>query len=79
MDGKVVLLTQAKPYHHCGPVFAHYSQFKFEYIIQLQEKVQLQEQAEFTNKSSKDCARKPRPTFNLGIHQPLYTSHVRVI
>ncbi len=24
-DGKVVFLTQAESYHHCGPVFAHYS------------------------------------------------------
>jgi hypothetical protein len=39
-DGKVVFLSQD---HHCGPAFAHYSQLEFEYIIQLQEKVQLQE------------------------------------
>jgi hypothetical protein len=32
-----------------------------------------------TNKSSKDCGRKPRPTFPLGINHPLYTSHVGVI
>jgi hypothetical protein len=34
-DGKVVSLTQAESYHHCGPVFAHYSQLEFECIIQL--------------------------------------------
>ncbi len=38
-DGKVVFLTQAESYHHRGPVFAHYSQLKFECIVQLQEKV----------------------------------------
>ncbi len=32
-----------------------------------------------TNKSSKDCGRKPRPTFPLAIKHPLYTSHVGVI
>ncbi len=32
-----------------------------------------------SNKSSKDCGRKPRPTFPLGINHPLYTSHVRVV
>ncbi len=32
-----------------------------------------------TNKSSNNCGRKPRPTFNLGTHHPLYTSHVGVI
>ncbi len=32
-----------------------------------------------TNKSLKDCGRKPRPTFPLGINHPLYTSHVGVI
>ncbi len=31
-----------------------------------------------TNKSSKDRGRKLRPTFNLGTHHPLYTSHARV-
>ncbi len=36
-DGKVVFLTQAESYHHCGPVFAHYSQLEFECIVQLQE------------------------------------------
>ncbi len=25
-DGKVVFLTQAESYHHCGPAFAHHSQ-----------------------------------------------------
>jgi hypothetical protein len=62
-DGKVVFLTQAESYHHRGPVFAHYSQLEFECIVQLQENVQLQEKAELTNKSLKDCGRKPRPTF----------------
>jgi hypothetical protein len=42
-DGKVVFLTQAKSYQHCGPAFAYYSQLEFECIVQLQEKVQLQE------------------------------------
>ncbi len=78
-DGKVVFLTQAESYHHCGPAFAHYSQLEFECTIQHQEKVQLQEKAKLTNKSSKDCGRKPRPTFPLGINHPLYTSHVGVI
>ncbi len=73
-DGKVVFSTQAESYHHRGPAFAHYSQLEFKCIIQLQEKVQLQEKAELANKSSKDRGRKPRPTFNLGIHHPLYTS-----
>ncbi len=58
-DGKVVFLTQAESYHHCGPAFAHYSQLEFECIFQLQEKVQCQEKAELTNKSSKDCGCKP--------------------
>jgi hypothetical protein len=52
---------------------------EFECIVQLQEKVQFQEKAELTNKSSKDCGRKPRPTFPLGINHLLYTSHVGVI
>jgi hypothetical protein len=39
-DGKIVFLTQAESYHHCGPAFAHYSQLGFECIVQLQEKVQ---------------------------------------
>jgi hypothetical protein len=78
-DGKVVFLTQAESYHHRGPAFAHYYQLEFECIVQLQDKVQLQEKAELINKSSKDCGRKPRPTFNLGINHPLYTSHVGVI
>ncbi len=78
-DGKVVFLTQAESYHHRGPAFAHYSQLEFECIVQLQEKVQFQEKAELTNKSSKDCGRKPRPTFPLGINHLLYTSHVGVI
>ncbi len=78
-DGKVVFLTQAESCHHHGPVFACYSQLEFECIIQLQEKVQHQEKAELSNKSSKDCGRKPRPTFPLGINHTLYTSHVRVI
>jgi hypothetical protein len=78
-DGKVVFLTQAESYHHHNPEFAYYSQLEFECIVQLQEKVQLQENAELTNKSSKDCGRKPRPTFNLGIYHPLYTSPVGVI
>ncbi len=63
MDGKVVFLTQAESYHHCGSTFAHYSQLEFECIVQLQEKVQRQEKAESSNKSSKDCGCKPRPTF----------------
>ncbi len=75
MDGKVGFLTQAESYHHCGPAFAHYSQLEFECIVQLQVKVQLQEKAESTRKSSKDFCRRPRPTFNLGTHHPLYTSH----
>ncbi len=78
-DGKVVFLTQAESYHHRGLAFAHYSQLEFECIIQLQKKVQHQEKAELPNKSSKDCGRKPSPTFPLGINHPLYTSHVRVI
>jgi hypothetical protein len=78
-DGKVVFLTQAESYHHCGPAFAHYSQLEFECIVQLQEKFRLQEKAELTNKSLKDCGRKPRPTFPLGIYHPLDTSHVGVI
>ena len=73
-DSKVVFLTQAESYHHCG-----YSQLEFECIVQLQEKVQLQENAELSNKSSKDRGRKLRPTFPLGINHPLYTSHVGVI
>ncbi len=52
-DGKVVFLTQAESYHHRGPAFAHYSQLEFECIDQLQEKVQLQEKAELTNKFQK--------------------------
>jgi hypothetical protein len=79
MDSKVLFLTQAESYHHCGPAFAHYSQLEFECIAQLIEKNQLQEKAELTNKSCKDCGHEPRPTFNLGIHHPLYTSHVGVI
>jgi hypothetical protein len=78
-DGKVVFLTQAESYHHCCLMFAHYSQLEFECIVQLQEKVQCQEKAELSNKFSKDCGHKPRPTFPLGINHPLYTSHVRVI
>jgi hypothetical protein len=78
-DGKVVFLTQAELYHHRGPAFAHYSQLEFECIVQLQEKVQHQEKAELSNKSSKDRGRKPRPTFALGINHPLYASHVGVI
>ncbi len=39
-DGKVVFLTQAESYHHCGPTFVHNCQLEFECIIQLQEKVQ---------------------------------------
>ncbi len=52
---------------------------EFECIVQLQEKVQHQEKAELSNKSSKDRGHKPRPTFPLGINHPLYTSHVGVI
>ncbi len=77
--GKVVFLTQAESYHHHGPAFAHYSQVKFECIVQLQEKVKIQEKAELANKSSKDPGRKPRPTFPLGKNHPLHTAHVRVI
>ncbi len=58
-DGKVVFFTQAESYHHPGLAFAHYSQLEFECIIQLQEKVQHQEKAELSNKSSKDHGRKP--------------------
>ncbi len=43
--GKVVFLAQAKSYYHRCPAFAHYSQLEFECILQLQEKVQLQEKA----------------------------------
>jgi hypothetical protein len=78
-DGKVVFLTQAKSYHHRCLAFAHYSQLKFECIIQLQEKVQHQEKAELTKKSSKDHGCKPRQSFPLGINHPLYTSHFGVI
>jgi hypothetical protein len=78
-DGKVVFLTQAESYHHRGPALAHYSQLEFEFIVQLQEKVQRQEKAELPNKSSKDHGHKPRPTFLLGINHPLYTSHVGVV
>ena len=78
-DIKVVFLTQAESYHHRGPVFACYLQLEFECIVQLQEKVQCQEKAELSNKSSKDCGYKPRPTFPLGINHPLYTFHVGVI
>ncbi len=78
-DGKAVFLTQAESYYHRGPVFAHYSQLEFECIVQLQGNVQLQEKAELTNKPSKDCGRKPRPTFSLGINHQLYTCHVGVI
>ncbi len=77
--GKVVFLTQAESHHHRGPAIAHYSQLEFECIIQLQEKVQHQEKAESSNKSSKDRGRKPRPAFPLGINHPLYASHVGVI
>jgi hypothetical protein len=59
MDGKVIFLTQAESYHHCGPAFANYSQLDFEYIVQLQEKAQLQGKAELTNKFSKDRGCKP--------------------
>ena len=52
-DGKVVFLTQAESYQHRGPAFACYSQLEFECIVQLQEKVQCQEKAELSNKSSK--------------------------
>ncbi len=78
-DGKVVFLTQAKSYHHCGLAFAHYSHLEFECIVQHQEKVQLKEKAELTNKSLKDRGCKPRPTFPLGISHPLYASLVGVI
>ncbi len=78
-DGKVLFLTQAELYHHCGPAFAHYSKLEFECIVQLQEKIQLQEKEEVKNKSYKDRGCKRRPTFNLGTHHQLYTSHVRVI
>ncbi len=37
MDGKIVFLTQAESYHHCGPVFAHYSQLEFKGIVKLQQ------------------------------------------
>jgi hypothetical protein len=75
-DGKVVFLTQAESYHHRGLAFAYHSQLEFEGIVQFQEKIQLQQKAGLTNKSSKDRGRKPRPTFPLGINHPLYTSHV---
>jgi hypothetical protein len=73
-DGKVVFLTEAESYHHCGPAFAHYSQLEFECIVQLQEKLQRQKKAELSNKSSKGHGCKPRPTFPLGINHPLYIS-----
>jgi hypothetical protein len=38
---KVVFITQAESYHHCGPAFGHYFQLEFECIVQHQEKVQL--------------------------------------
>ncbi len=78
-DDKVVFLTQAESYHHPGPAFAHYSQLKFECIVQLQETFQLQGKSKLSNKSLKDPGRNPRPTFPLGINHPLYTSHVGVI
>ncbi len=78
-DGKVLFLTQVESYHHRGPAFAHYSQLEFECIIQLQEKFQHQEKAELSNKHSKDCGCKPRPTFPLGMNHLLYASHVGVI
>jgi hypothetical protein len=28
-DGKVVFLTQAESYHHCGLAFAHFSQLEY--------------------------------------------------
>jgi hypothetical protein len=34
-DGNIVFLTQVASYHHCGPLFAHYSQLEFECIVQL--------------------------------------------
>ncbi len=37
-EGKVVFLSQAESYHHCGPAFAHYYPLEFECIVQLQEK-----------------------------------------
>ncbi len=51
---------------------------EFECIVQLQEKIR-QEKAELSNKSSKDCGRKPRPSFPLGMNHPLCTSRVGVI
>jgi hypothetical protein len=83
MLGKVVFLTQAESYHHCDSSRSSVcSLFSVRFcvgIVQIQEKVQLQEEAKLTNKSSKDCGCIPRPTFNLEIHHPLYTSHVGVI
>ncbi len=78
-DGKVVFLTQATSYHHCGPAFVHYSQLEFECVVQLQEKVQHREKAELKNKSTKYRGCKPRPSFNLGTNHPLYSSYAGVI
>jgi hypothetical protein len=48
-------------------------------LSNFKKKVQLQEKTKSRNNSSKDPGHKPRPSFNLGSHHPLYTSHVWVI
>ncbi len=37
-DGKVVFLTQAESYHHCGPAFAHYSQLNLSALSNFKKK-----------------------------------------
>ena len=71
-DVKVVFLTQAKSYHHSSPAFTNYSQLEFECIVQLQDKVKLE------NKSTKVHRCKPKPSFTLGLNHPLYRSNVGV-
>ena len=72
-EGKVVFLTQAESYYHCGHVFADYSQLEFESIVQLQDK------ATPSKNTKNDCGQKLRPSFLLGVNHPLYSSHVAVI
>jgi hypothetical protein len=48
-------------------------------LSNFKKKSNVRKKAEFSNKSSKDCGHKSRPTFPLGINHPLYTSHVGVI
>jgi hypothetical protein len=33
IDSKVVFLTQAESYHHCGPALTYYSQLEFECFV----------------------------------------------